>query len=219
MPKETEIPKKEIESSKKETRVPNKKIKHKMGTISGNVMGYTKVDNNIKLTRSIHPANIFVKVGIVVQNKTEWFNPYSSREMELFHDADPSLYNLLSEKGVFDEHPVDKVGNYEVKLPLGEWYYVIGACVEQNQFGFHLDENYDKIRILGKKDFKNWMNPKIEDVLVLVEDKKWKEPGFQKSEDPKTDPNTVPDGVITDSEGEEIIKKFKEQEEDRNKSS
>jgi len=190
----------------------------KIATLKGEVRGYTGNKYGPEtVTRSISPANVYLKIYIKYnanekskKHVGDVFDPYSENDMNKLYKEHPVIYTDLIEHKIFEAHPVNEAGEFEIKAPIGEdWAYIICARVEQTTFE-QQDENgntkYIGIEEATKSDYT------IDDIIIPVKDKWWSVTKGKKSGDPTTDPSKVPPGVVDDAKIPVIEEKIRKGE-------
>lgn len=158
----------------------------KQGFLKGDVRGYLGKE----YTRSLTNANVFVKIVFPAGKKGRTYSPYSEKDMLSMRKDFPDMYNALHESGVLKAVPVDKNGEFNIRVPLLQAGYIVSARVEDKDYD-HTQKEKEVIwphQIMSREGFV------LEKIIIPVKDRWWKvSEGTQKG-DPKTDPSKVPAG-------------------------
>lgn len=171
--------------------MPDESHGFKIGRLKGEVKGYQDKD----YTRNIALANVFVK--IVVDKKE--YSTYDKKGQLRLREAHPDKYAILFEMKLFEPHPVNERGEFELKVPVGSWEYIVCAHVEEKDYN-HTDKLGSsgtgmKGSIKGP-DFTAEKDFTIDGIIVPVNDRWFDAAEGTRKGDPKTEPGKVPSGIV-----------------------
>ncbi|MBT7902585.1 hypothetical protein HN587_01895 [Candidatus Woesearchaeota archaeon] len=187
----------------------------KTALLKGRVMGYL----DKRYTTPIHPAEVYLKIHVKDEEHPDGrlFNPLLESDMNAMKEEFPDLYDMVSKHyKAFKPAPVkNQQGEFMIKnVPIGWWCYVVTARVEEKDYDL-----YDPMSNNGFDAHEEIKGPFLEEVqsvegiIIAVEDE-WSKKAMAppKTDDPKTDPKTVPGGMPEESE---LLKRLKKKKGER----
>lgn len=183
------------------------------GTVLGCVAS-ARSRRGFDFTRSLCPANAFVRIWIPDGTGARLYSLYSRGDLHRLLAEYPTVYEVLyRDRRIFSAHPVAEDGTFEIRVPVGWWGYVVCAWAgdvegsHTHPLGDNGSGSTDPIRVA---DLLRAANGVVDDIVVPVADR-WRSVSTGcKEGDPETDPRTVPAGILPTEEAEEIMRLLNE---------